>query len=27
MGDWKPERQHTVRGTTVYLWRIPPRTS
>jgi len=25
MGDWKPERQATIRGTTVYLWRIPPR--
>ena len=26
MGDWKPEKQETIRGTTVYLWRIPPRT-
>src|SRR5262245_37204989 len=25
MGDWKPERQMSVRGTSVYLWRIPPR--
>jgi precorrin-6B methylase 2 len=25
MGDWKPERQTSIRGTTVYLWRIPPR--
>jgi SAM-dependent methyltransferase len=23
--DWKPERQESVQGTTVYLWRIPPR--
>jgi len=27
MGDWKPEKQATIRGTTVYLWRIPPRAS
>jgi precorrin-6B methylase 2 len=27
MGDWKPERQASIRGTTVYLWRIPPRAS
>ena len=25
MGDWKPERTADVSGTTVYLWRIPPR--
>jgi ubiquinone/menaquinone biosynthesis C-methylase UbiE len=25
MGDWKPERTEEVAGTTVYLWRIPPR--
>jgi SAM-dependent methyltransferase len=25
MGDWKPEKQASIRGTTVYLWRIPPR--
>ena len=26
MGDeWKPERQESVQGTTVYLWRVPPR--
>jgi len=25
MGDWKPERTAAVSGTTVYLWRIPPR--
>ena len=25
MGDWKPEQQTSIRGTTVYLWRIPPR--
>jgi ribosomal protein L11 methylase PrmA len=25
MGDWKPERTAEVGGTTVYLWRIPPR--
>jgi SAM-dependent methyltransferase len=25
MGDWKPEREAEVSGTTVYLWRIPPR--
>ena len=25
MRDWKPERQTSIRGTTVYLWRIPPR--
>ncbi|MCC7483753.1 MAG: class I SAM-dependent methyltransferase [Burkholderiales bacterium] len=27
MGDWKPERQQSVHGSTVYLWRIPQRTS
>ena len=25
MGDWKPARTEEVSGTTVYLWRIPPR--
>jgi ubiquinone/menaquinone biosynthesis C-methylase UbiE len=25
MGDWKPERTSTAAGSTVYLWRIPPR--
>lgn len=25
MGDWQPERTAEVSGTTVYLWRIPPR--
>ena len=25
MGDWNPERTEEVSGTTVYLWRIPPR--
>jgi len=25
MGDWKPERQATVEGSSVYLWRVPPR--
>ena len=25
MGDWKPERTQSVNGSTVYLWRIPPR--
>ncbi len=25
MGDWQPERTAEVAGTTVYLWRIPPR--
>ena len=25
MGDWAPERTAEVSGTTVYLWRIPPR--
>lgn len=24
-GDWEPERRENVEGTTVYLWRIPPR--
>ena len=27
MGDWKPERQANVKGSNVYLWRIPPRQS
>jgi SAM-dependent methyltransferase len=27
MGDWKPERQASVKGSNVYLWRIPPRQS
>ncbi len=26
-GDWEPERQESVQGTSVYLWRIPPRKS
>jgi len=25
MGDWAPERSVEISGTTVYLWRIPPR--
>jgi len=25
MGDWAPERTAEISGTTVYLWRIPPR--
>ena len=25
MGDWKPARTEEISGTTVYLWRIPPR--
>jgi ribosomal protein L11 methylase PrmA len=25
MGDWKPERSENVNGSSVYLWRIPPR--
>jgi len=25
MGDWKPERTEDISGTTVYLWRVPPR--
>jgi SAM-dependent methyltransferase len=25
MGDWTPERTTEISGTTVYLWRIPPR--
>jgi SAM-dependent methyltransferase len=25
MGDWKPERTESVNGSTVHLWRIPPR--
>jgi SAM-dependent methyltransferase len=27
MGDWEPERTEEVSGTTVYLWRIPPRAA
>jgi ubiquinone/menaquinone biosynthesis C-methylase UbiE len=27
MGDWKPERQASVQGSSVYLWRVPPRQS
>ena len=27
MGDWKPERQARVQGTSVYLWRVPPRNA
>jgi len=27
MGDWKPERTVEVSGSTVYLWRIPPRAA
>jgi SAM-dependent methyltransferase len=27
MGDWKPERTAEVAGSTVYLWRIPPRAA
>ena len=27
MGDWKPERAADVQGSTVYLWRIPPRAA
>lgn len=23
MGDWQPEKEETVGGTTIYLWRIP----
>jgi SAM-dependent methyltransferase len=26
-GEWEPERQESVQGTSVYLWRIPPRKS
>jgi SAM-dependent methyltransferase len=25
MGDWKPERSERVDGSSVFLWRIPPR--
>ena len=25
MGDWKPEQTMKVGGTTIYLWRVPPR--
>jgi SAM-dependent methyltransferase len=24
-GDWEPERRESVEGTTVYLWRVPPK--
>ena len=27
MGDWKPEKQITVEGDTLYLWTIPKRSS
>ena len=27
MGDWKPERTADVQGSTVHLWRIPPRAA
>ena len=27
MGDWKPEQQASVGGSSVYLWRIPPRAN
>lgn len=25
MGDWKPEKERTVDGSTIYLWTVPPR--
>ena len=25
MGDWKPERQANVSGSSIYMWRVPPR--
>ena len=25
MGDWLPEKRENVGGSTVYLWRVPPR--
>jgi SAM-dependent methyltransferase len=25
MGDWKPEKEETVDGATIYLWTIPPK--
>ena len=25
MGDWKPESEQHLEGTTIYLWTIPPR--
>jgi ribosomal protein L11 methylase PrmA len=25
MGDWKPEKTLDVGGSTIYLWRVPPR--
>jgi SAM-dependent methyltransferase len=24
MGDWKPEKEETVEGATIYLWTVPP---
>ena len=27
MGDWHPESKSQIGATTVYLWRIPPRTA
>ena len=27
MGDWQPEATESVGGTTVYLWRVPPRAA
>lgn len=26
MGDWKPEKTESVGGSSIYLWRIPPRS-
>ncbi len=26
MGDWKPEKTENVGGSSIYLWRIPPRS-
>ncbi len=26
MGDWTPEKTETVGGSSIYLWRIPPRS-
>jgi precorrin-6B methylase 2 len=25
MGDWKPEKSANVSGSSIYLWRVPPR--
>jgi hypothetical protein len=25
MGDWQPEKTDNVGGSSIYLWRIPPR--